>query len=170
MFYRIRMYTVTDPDTLRKRMRSKLNEIIHEVKISENVEIGVYNYTVKQSIEKKVSRKWTNPMFVEIYLNKMRTILYNITHEMIHSMKEPHKCAFMTHQELNPEKWREMIQKKEKRDDHLFNHKLAATTTDFTCFKCKKNNCTYYQLQTRSADEPMTTFVTCVNCESHWRC
>jgi transcription elongation factor S-II len=47
---------------------------------------------------------------------------------------------------------------------------LVANTTDFTCFKCKKNNCTYYQLQTRSADEPMTTFVTCVNCESHWRC
>jgi transcription elongation factor S-II len=29
--------------------------------------------------------------------------------------------------------------------------------------------CTYYQLQTRSADEPMTTFVTCVNCDNRWK-
>lgn len=164
------MYTVTDAPLLRKKMRTRLNEIIQENKISENVEIGAYNYAVRQATEKKVIRKWTNPLFVEIYLNKMRTLLCNITHSMIHSMKEPHQCAFMTHQELNPDKWREMIHKKEKRDEHLFNNKLAATTTDFTCFKCKKNNCTYYQLQTRSADEPMTTFVTCVNCESHWRC
>jgi len=164
------MCTVTDSPLLRQRMRNRLNEIIQDEKISENVEIGAYNYSVKQATEKKIIRKWANPMFAEIYLTKMRTLLCNVTHPMIHSMKEPHKCAFMTHQELNPEKWREMIHKKEKRDEHLFTHKLVANTTDFTCFKCKKNNCTYYQLQTRSADEPMTTFVTCVNCESHWRC
>jgi transcription elongation factor S-II len=29
----------------------------------------------------------------------------------------------------------------------------------FTCHKCKKNTTTYYQKQTRGADEPMTTFV-----------
>ena len=45
----------------------------------------------------------------------------------------------------------------------------------FTCFKCKSagrpdNKCTYYQLQTRSADEPMTTFVTCLQCGCRWKC
>ncbi len=164
------MYSVTDPTLLRRKMQIQLNTIIQEEHKSENVEIGVYNYTVRQAYTKKIIRKWTNPLFVEIYLTKMRTLLFNLTHELVHSLPQPHLCAFMTHQELNPEKWRDMIQKKEKRDEHLFNNKLAATTTDFTCFKCKKNNCTYYQLQTRSADEPMTTFVTCVNCETHWRC
>ena len=38
----------------------------------------------------------------------------------------------------------------------------------FTCNKCKKSKTTYYQLQTRSADEPMTTFVTCLNCNIRW--
>ena len=164
------MYSVTDPTLLRRKMKVQLNHIIQEERKSDNVEIGVYNYTIRQACAKKIIRKWTNPLFVEIYLNKMRTLLFNITHELVHSLPQAHLCAFMTHQELNPAKWSDMIQKKEKRDEHLFNNKLAATTTDFTCFKCKKNNCTYYQLQTRSADEPMTTFVTCVNCEVHWRC
>jgi len=39
----------------------------------------------------------------------------------------------------------------------------------FTCGRCKKNETSYYQMQTRSADEPMTTFITCVNCGHHWK-
>ena len=44
-----------------------------------------------------------------------------------------------------------------------------ATTNLFRCHKCKKRECTYYQLQTRSADEPMTTFVQCRNCDRRWK-
>jgi len=45
----------------------------------------------------------------------------------------------------------------------------GATCTVFVCNKCKNNKTTYYQLQTRSSDEPMTTFVTCVACGNRWR-
>mmetsp|Transcript_11207 Transcript_11207/g.20295 ORF Transcript_11207/g.20295 Transcript_11207/m.20295 type:complete len:310 (-) Transcript_11207:820-1749(-) len=44
-----------------------------------------------------------------------------------------------------------------------------AVTDIFQCSKCKQRKCSYFQLQTRSADEPMTTFVTCVNCGNKWR-
>jgi len=37
------------------------------------------------------------------------------------------------------------------------------------CPKCKKNNCSYTQLQTRSADEPMTTFCFCNDCGNRWK-
>jgi len=37
-------------------------------------------------------------------------------------------------------------------------------TSSFKCGRCGKNSCTYNQLQTRSADEPMTTFVLCLEC------
>ncbi|KAJ3487860.1 hypothetical protein NLJ89_g11672 [Agrocybe chaxingu] len=36
-----------------------------------------------------------------------------------------------------------------------------AETDAFQCSRCKQRKCTYRQQQTRSADEPMTTFVTC---------
>ena len=43
------------------------------------------------------------------------------------------------------------------------------TKTDLLkCGKCKKNNCTYHQMQTRSADEPMTTFVLCNECGNRY--
>ncbi|XP_040901087.1 transcription elongation factor A protein 3 isoform X2 [Toxotes jaculatrix] len=48
--------------------------------------------------------------------------------------------------------------------------KTGGTTTDLLqCSKCKKKNCTYNQVQTRSADEPMTTFVLCNECGNRWK-
>jgi len=48
--------------------------------------------------------------------------------------------------------------------------KVEGTKTDLlTCGKCKKNNCSYNQIQTRSADEPMTTFVLCNECGNRWK-
>ncbi|XP_051947631.1 transcription elongation factor A protein 2-like [Xyrauchen texanus] len=48
--------------------------------------------------------------------------------------------------------------------------KVGGTETDmFICGKCKGKNCTYTQVQTRSADEPMTTFVLCNECGNRWK-
>ncbi|XP_056142031.1 transcription elongation factor A protein 3 isoform X2 [Lampris incognitus] len=48
--------------------------------------------------------------------------------------------------------------------------KTGGTSTDLLqCSKCKKKNCTYNQVQTRSADEPMTTFVLCNECGNRWK-
>jgi transcription elongation factor S-II len=76
----------------------------------------------------------------------------------------------MTHQEMQPEKWEEKIQIKIKRDKNKFDIQPEAMTDLFTCRKCKSQKCSYYSLQTRSADEPMTTFVTCINCGNRWKC
>jgi DNA-directed RNA polymerase subunit M/transcription elongation factor TFIIS len=40
----------------------------------------------------------------------------------------------------------------------------------FKCGKCKSLKTTYYQMQTRSADEPMTSYITCTNCGHKWKC
>lgn len=37
------------------------------------------------------------------------------------------------------------------------------------CPKCKSANTDYYMLQTRSADEPMTAFFTCLDCDKRWK-
>ena len=75
----------------------------------------------------------------------------------------------MNQQEINPKKQKELIEAKIKRDKNLTEIDMSAATDEFHCRKCKKNLCTYYQLQTRSADEPMTTFVTCLSCGNNWK-
>jgi len=58
-------------------------------------------------------------------------------------------------------------------EENLFNSLGAAEqqaeTDAFQCGRCKQRKCRYRQAQTRSADEPMTTFVTCTICNNRWK-
>lgn len=59
------------------------------------------------------------------------------------------------------------------REENLFKSRGSqdneAETDQFKCGKCKQRKTKYFQMQTRSADEPMTTFVTCVVCGNRWK-
>lgn len=75
----------------------------------------------------------------------------------------------LTYTELFPSHWQSIIDEKIKRDEMQKERIMHQTTDLFTCYKCKQNKCTYFELQTRSADEPITTFITCLNCGNKWK-
>ena len=177
------MHKVENPQQFREAIREKLIDILlvskvpkkHLIKISLNLERGIFNYSIKMANERQVVKKWENRYFVEIYLSKLKTIYFNIVDKKIQRRLfsknfKPHDLVFMSHQELSPDKWKDLVEAKKKRDENIFCPKIEATTDDFTCYRCKSKKCTYYQMQTRSADEPMTTFVSCLECGNRWRC
>ena len=166
---------VEDPVHFRNKITQYIDNYVNNINFSKNIEKGIYNYSILKGKKEKIIKKWTNEYFVLIYLNKFKIIFHNIKHKHILNKiktKEilPHKIAFMNHQELLPEKWKEKIEDKKFRLENKFFPKVEASTDNFTCGRCKSKACTYYQLQTRSADEPMTTFVTCTECDNRWKC
>ena len=167
---------ISDPELFRNKIREVLNnKFINDYKIISNLEKGIYNYSIKTADEKNIIKKWNNEQYVNIYLEKLSMILRNLNnHELIEKVKsksiKAHEIAFMTHQELKPQLWKELLEEKKIKDENKFSPKIEASTNDFTCRKCKSNECQYTQLQTRSADEPITTFVTCIKCGNRWRC
>ena len=180
-------YSVAKPDNFRFNVREKLNHKLHLLdktieettkvkvnKLSVNLEKAVFNYAIKESSQRKIIKKWENPYFVQLYVDRLRTIFSNLSNtEILMQLKTgellPQTFAFMTHQEMNPDRWTQLIQQKIKRDASKFNTNIEASTDMFTCKKCKSKRCTYYELQTRSADEPATIFVTCLDCGKHWK-
>jgi transcription elongation factor S-II len=165
---------IEDSVLFRNKIISYLDNKIKNEEISKNLEKGIYNYTLKSCEEKNLIKKWSNNLFVLIYIQKVKSILFNLKNEkifndLINKKFKAHEMVFMNHQELQPEKWNDLIEAKKIKDENKFSPKIEASTDDFTCFKCKSNKCTFYQLQTRSADEPMTTFVTCLNCGNRWK-
>ena len=165
---------IENPDNFRANIRKKIDNKLNDEKASLNLEKGIFNYTLKEADRLKIVKKWDNKFFVEIYLNHLRSILNNLNDKWIEAINsceiQPHKIAFMNHQELNHDKWAELIDTKSKRDKNKFESNIAASTDTFTCRKCKNNKCTYYQMQTRSADEPMTCYVNCLTCGNRWKC
>lgn len=167
---------INDPEQFRINIRNKLNLILKNEKNSANLEKGVFNYGLKEASQRKVVKKWDNAYFVQIYLDRLRSVYTNLNsntllvEQIVNGTIQPHTVAFMTHQEIRPEKWKSLIEDKIKKDKNKFETNVEASTDTFTCRKCKSKKCTYYQMQTRSADEPMTTFVTCIDCGNRWKC
>ena len=169
------MRKIENPDNFRANIRSKINDKHDNDTKSKNLERGVFNYALKEASNRRVVKKWDNPYFVQIYVDRLRTIYVNLEntlllHQIQSGVIKSHNLAFMTHQEMKPEKWDIMIQEKIKRDKNKYETTIEAATDTFKCRKCHSNKCTYYQMQTRSADEPMTTFVTCIECGNRWKC
>ncbi|XP_051813168.1 transcription elongation factor A protein 3 isoform X1 [Acanthochromis polyacanthus] len=82
-----------------------------------------------------------------------------------------HRIATMSAEEMASDELKQLrnVLTQEAIREHQM-AKTGGTTTDLLqCSKCKKKNCTYNQVQTRSADEPMTTFVLCNECGNRWK-
>lgn len=168
------MRNINNPSEFRKNVSQKFQNIINDEILSINIEKGVFNYSLKEASSKKIIKKWDNPRFVQLYLDRLRSIYINLKNEeflnqIINSEVTPQSLAFMTHQEMNNSRWRKLIEKKMVRDANKYNNDIQASTDMFTCKKCKSKRCTYYELQTRSADEPATIFVTCLDCGKNWK-
>jgi transcription elongation factor S-II len=165
------MRIISNPNEFRQNIRNKLEK--KGIKDVLNLEKGIFNFSLKKAELLNIVKKWDNPYFVQIYTDHLFTIMSNLDNETIKQKilnKEIkiHEIAFMNHQEMNEKRWEKLLEAKKLKEENMYAPKLEASTDDFTCGRCKSKKCTYYQLQTRSADEPMTTFVTCLNCGKRW--
>lgn len=178
-------------EIIRQKVRDKFtgllfnnNDNLNNLKIVNNLEKGIYNYSIKYCNNHNLVKKWENNKFVDIYMNKVRSIYLNLDSESYIGNKRlkerliegeflPHELAFMDSIQMFPENWKKDLDEKFSREKALYDNKnndQNIITDQFKCARCKKRECSYYELQTRSADEPMTTFVTCLNCGKRWKC
>jgi len=107
----------------------------------------------------------------QLYLNLKDKSNPHLREKVINDKISASEFCVMSPTEMASEQKKEEIKKIQ--DQNLFLARGAesqeAETDQFKCGKCKSRKCKYYQMQTRSADEPMTTFVTCCNCNNHWK-
>ncbi|EEB07594.1 transcription elongation factor TFIIS [Schizosaccharomyces japonicus yFS275] len=113
------------------------------------------------------------------YRNKMRSLYMNLKDKQNPQLRKrvisgaisPKRLSEMSSAELASEDRRKEDAKLEQ--ENLFHAQGAkpqkAITDLFTCGKCKQKKVSYFQMQTRSADEPMTTFCECTVCGNRWK-
>jgi transcription elongation factor S-II len=115
----------------------------------------------------------------EAYKTKIRSLFQNLKSKSNPQLRKrvlsgeipSKKFVVMTHDEMKSDERRAEEEKLEKEN---MNQALVAQvpksiSTEFQCGKCKKKMVSYSQAQTRSADEPMTTFCECQNCGHRWK-
>jgi len=121
------------------------------------------------------NNKSTNPK----YKNQVRSRVFNLKDKKNPSLRENVLCGVIPAEKLAVMTSEMMASDEVKKQREAFVKEgidaaqlatVQGTKTDLLkCGKCGKRNCTYNQIQTRSADEPMTTFVLCNECGNRWK-
>ncbi|XP_032897238.1 transcription elongation factor A protein 1-like isoform X2 [Amblyraja radiata] len=162
-------------DTVRNKCRELLSAALQTD--NDYVAIGTDCEHMAAQIEEIVFQEMSNTDMK--YKNRVRSRIANLKDTKNPNLRKNVLCgnisaeqiARMTAEEMASDELREI--RKALTNEAIREHQMARTSgseTDlFVCGKCKKNNCTYTQVQTRSADEPMTTFVFCNECGNRWK-
>ena len=113
------------------------------------------------------------------YKKKIRSLFQNLKNKsnkelgvnIMQGRITPDKFVVMTDEELKSEdRRREEIElEKENMKRAQVPQEKKSISDSLECSKCKKKMVSYTQAQTRSADEPMTTFCECMNCGKRWK-
>ena len=158
---------------------NKFNSLLNDITLSEKIENSIYQYTIKQSEIKGIEPNIEDNYFKRIYVNKIISLYNNLDKEsyvknsnflnsVLNNDINIDDIAFLSPQEINKEHWKKYMDKQTATDEFLYSRTVGTRTSEYKCGRCKEKNCTYYQLQVRSSDEPMTTFVNCLNCGNKW--
>lgn len=159
---------------MQDKARGLFYKLVKSEILADNLEKSIYNFTVKEAKAKKVMININDHYFQLIYKQRLKMIWSHFIkhYEQIELIKTNNisieQLSYSTHQELDPELWKPFIERKQNIDKNKYENPKKISS-EFTCRKCKSNNCSHYQLQTRSADEPMTTFVSCQECGYRWK-
>jgi DNA-directed RNA polymerase subunit M/transcription elongation factor TFIIS len=145
-----------------------------------SLEKNIFETAYNKANTNYIARSWKSPAFIELYRQIVKSVLSNIHPES--PVKNPrllkrvldgefklNEIPLMTSFEMYPEKWFELKDKLLQREQKILEGNKSRATDQFKCRRCGKRECTYYELQTRSADEPMTCFISCLNCGKEWR-
>ena len=166
-------------------IRSKVKELfMTKLEIGElettDLEIGIFNATIDYANSLKIPLTWTSQLFVDTYINIARSIYSNLNKDTYiknnnlierFNKKEflPHNLAYMSCEDIFPEKWKNIIEKQKLKFKAAYEINQVAMTDSIKCGKCKNNKISYYELQTRSGDEAMTCYFNCIVCGHKWK-
>lgn len=152
--------------SLRNNVINDFNTYFNQL-ISTDIENSIYNHTVDYCTQSKIECSWDNVLFKHIYVLKCRNILFRISNsvstqsDIQNKTLDPRRLGYLHFEEFYPEG---------REDDEDKSEQVFQEDGMFKCGRCKSLKTTYYSLQTRSSDEPMTCFVTCTDCKNRWKC
>ena len=167
-------------------MRDKIRDLLHEAlsKVSGEAEEDMVDEVnacdpirVAVKVESVLFEKWGPSNGAQKV--KYRSLMFNLKDQNNPDFRRKVLLGYIEPERLINMSTADMASEQRKKENEKIYEKALfecerggppkATTDQFKCGRCGQRKCTYYQMQTRSADEPMTTYVTCTVCSNRWK-
>lgn len=162
------------------KMRAKVLAMYEPVvgNLAAEFEKHTFNSVVARCKAQEYPLFWDNPTVPWLYSHRAMGVRHNLrsTPAVLHKVRtgELSPADFFAKKpwEIRPDLWEaafEAAAKKELTRSEYNPDPATLPDGQFQCSKCKSRKTTFYELQTRSADEAMTVFLRCANCGKRWK-
>jgi len=163
-------------DSKRDSWRMKIGQGLSKVMDAEESKVIDLAVAIETLVHK---HSLTTPTPADSYTNQCRTLSRNLNASDNNDFRtnvyngdvDINTLPTMNVKEMaskERQKERQILQVR-KENESMTAKPVAVESSMFRCGKCKQKKCTFYEMQTRSADEPMTAFITCLNCGNRWK-
>ena len=137
---------------------------------SRELECSIYEFTKNYIHANDIDNEYLESVYAskinDIHFNLNNQNSTNLLSDILNNKIEIKNLPYLQCHILNSQLWEPIIKKKE----FIEYKKENMTTSDaYECKRCKVRKCKVFLLQTRSADEPMTVFIQCENCNSTFK-
>jgi DNA-directed RNA polymerase subunit M/transcription elongation factor TFIIS len=167
---------------IRDKVIENFSEILENRDFAVEFELELLRSVKTLAVKEAIEVDWGNRVFWNLYRNKAISLYENLKGMDSYVQNRENWLEKLKTKELSisqfvdmnafdmcPSRWKATIEKIIETEKKLYSKKDSASIFMW-CSSCKKKSkCDYYQMQTRSADEPMTTFVTCLECDKQWK-
>jgi len=146
-----------------KKEEFELVNALSEHNLGDIMVVAPKPFKTQLAIPNDKRANWKNPYFLKLFRSRARSLLYAIRHnDKTHFLDKLVTKEIKLGELHDKEYWDIMVQREVKEEPVT----RVEDRPDgmFKCVKCKSWKTSYVEKQTRSADEPMTIFVTCHFC------
>jgi len=165
---------------IRDKVIENFTELLESDELATQLEESILHVVCEQAIKENIDVDWNNRVFWNMYRSRAisfyeygRRSTSSDDGKWMLKLKQreitTREFAEMNAVDLCPSRWKDAVERIIESEKKLYSKNESAAIFMW-CSACKKKTkCDYYQMQTRSADEPMTTFVTCLECDRKWK-
>jgi hypothetical protein len=74
---------ISNPSVFRANIQRKLSASLQKEKLATNLEKAIFNYAIKEATSRKIIKKWENPHFTQLYIDRLRSIVNNLENQEV---------------------------------------------------------------------------------------
>lgn len=166
-------------EPVREKVILKFEHVLGNRDMARKLERCIYNWCIRTGRADDIELYWENPPFRYRYTTKALSLLFNLKNpknptlrnHVLNGNVPVHKLPGARPCELFPELWEDVHERVAMKQLRKQLGVDIATVPDgaFTCSRCKSKKTSFVEMQTRSADEPMTLFIQCHACSKRWK-